>query len=91
MEMQSPYTMVFFVQVIIRLVFIMTTLHRKLAKLLFFFFCLPDDFGTAYAFFITKLDFCNALLNVPPDSVIYRLQHSQTAAAKIHTKEKAHL
>lgn len=38
MEMQSPYTMVFFAQVIIRLVFIMTTLHRKLAKLLFFFF-----------------------------------------------------
>lgn len=37
METQSPYTMVFFVQVIIRVVFIMTTLHRKLAKMFFFF------------------------------------------------------
>jgi len=49
---------------------------------------LPDDFGTAYAFSITKLDFYNAVLNVPPDSVIYRFQHIRIAAAKIRTKEK---
>lgn len=56
-----------------------------------FFFPIPDEFGTAYAFSVSKLDFYNALLNVPPDSVIYRLQHNQTAAAKVHTKQKAHL
>lgn len=62
-----------------------------LASNMALFFPIPDDFGTAYAFSVSKLDFYNALLNVPPDSVIYRLQHNQTAAAKIHAKQKAHL
>lgn len=62
-----------------------------LASNLACFFSVPDDFGTAYAFSVSKLDFYNALLNVPPDSVIYRFQHNQTAAAKIQAKQKPHL